>query len=59
MRVRWEAEVFVWKLSDSYYQHAVLHQVDTNALVIHGVSLGVCVDGVMYVIRRMFAFFRL
>ena len=28
VRVRWETEGFVWKLSDSRHQHA-LHQVDT------------------------------
>jgi hypothetical protein len=28
VRVRWETEGFVWKLSDSCHQHA-LHQVDT------------------------------
>ncbi len=50
VRVRWEAEGFAWKWSDSYHQHA-LHQVDMYvweddvtwpelALVIQGGSLG-------------------
>jgi hypothetical protein len=40
VRVRWETEGFVWKLSDSCHQHAC-HEVDTYVLVIQGgCSLG-------------------
>jgi hypothetical protein len=67
VRVRWETEGLVWKLSDSCHQHA-WHQVDTcvfegdvtwpeHALVMQGGR--VWVDGVMYVVWRMFAFFGL
>ncbi len=43
VRVRWETEGFVWKLSDSCHQHA-LHQVDTYVWGWRSVTWTCCCD---------------
>ncbi len=70
VRVCWKTEGFLWKLSDSCYQHA-LHEVDAyvwgwrNATRTCSCDSRRCTRGlgwwrdVMYVICRMFAFFEL